>query len=223
MTASPARRFARQVVTTVRERSGFAHDVLDAALRQSTLSPEDRALATRLAYGSIQTEGTLDETLDRYITGGRVEPRVRDALRVAAYPAGMQILPGIYPAFAGYELAPPDPLCHDCPDRDPLRNLQGKVNLALPVAGQHLLTVRQQCARFTRGVSKTHAAQLGPGILEREINVAGRLRAQVRDLAAHPDLAHGLLQQPPDLRCQFADGQNFSDLFRRKQFAEVPL
>ena len=85
MTASPARRFARQVVTTVRERSGFAHDVLDAALRQSTLSPEDRALATRLAYGSIQTEGTLDETLDRYITGGRVEPRVRDALRVAAY------------------------------------------------------------------------------------------------------------------------------------------
>ncbi len=85
MTASPARRFARQVITTVRERSGFAHDVLDAALQKSDLSAEDRSLATRLTYGSIQTQGTLDDAVDRYATAGRIEPRVRDALRLAAY------------------------------------------------------------------------------------------------------------------------------------------
>ena len=85
MSASPARRFARQVVTKIRERSGYAHDVLDAALNHSDLCAEDRSLATRLTYGSIQTQGTLDEALDRYLKAGRVESRVRDSLRIAAY------------------------------------------------------------------------------------------------------------------------------------------
>jgi 16S rRNA (cytosine967-C5)-methyltransferase len=85
VTASAARRFAREVVTKVRERSGFAHDVLDSAMRSSELGPADRGLATRLVYGSIQTQGTLDDAIDRNLTSGRIEPRVRDALRVAAY------------------------------------------------------------------------------------------------------------------------------------------
>jgi len=85
MTAAPARSFARRVVTDVRERSAYAHDVLDAALKRSELTSEDRALATRLAYGAIQCEGTLDEAIDRHVTSGRVEPRVRDALRISAY------------------------------------------------------------------------------------------------------------------------------------------
>jgi hypothetical protein len=53
--------------------------------------------------------------------------------------------------------------------------------------------------------------------------MAGRLRAQIADLAAHPDRADALLQQPPDLRSQIADGQNLPRLLRREQFAEIPL
>ncbi len=85
MSASPARRVAREVVTRVRERSAYAHELMDSALRNAALSPADTALATRLAYGTIQAEGTLLEVLDRYLGGKRVEPRISDALRVSAY------------------------------------------------------------------------------------------------------------------------------------------
>jgi len=49
------------------------------------LTGEDASFATRLSYGAIQTEGTLDEAIDRHLGGKRIEPRVRDALRVSAY------------------------------------------------------------------------------------------------------------------------------------------
>ncbi|NTW27924.1 MAG: rRNA methyltransferase [Coriobacteriia bacterium] len=85
MSASPARRVARKVFTRVRERGSFAHETLDAALKAANLSSADTALATRIAYGSIQTSGTLRETVERYLDGKRVEPRIMDALSVAAY------------------------------------------------------------------------------------------------------------------------------------------
>lgn len=85
MSASPARTVAREVVTRVRERSAFAHELMDSALRAAKLSPADASLATRLAYGTLQAEGTLLEALDRYLGGKRVEPRISDALRVSAY------------------------------------------------------------------------------------------------------------------------------------------
>ena len=85
MSASPARMAAREVLTRVREGSAYAHEVLGATLRRLKLSGDDASFATRLAYGSIQTEGTLDEAIDRHLGGKRIEPRVRDALRVSAY------------------------------------------------------------------------------------------------------------------------------------------
>ena len=85
MSASPARRVARDVVTRVRERSAYAHELMDSALRAAALSPADAALATRLAYGTLQAEGTLAEAVDRYLGGKRIEPRIADALRVSAY------------------------------------------------------------------------------------------------------------------------------------------
>ena len=85
MSASSARVRAREVVSLVRERSGFAHEVFDSRLRDSDLPPAEVALATRLAYGTLQTQGTLDEAIDHYVGGKKLEPRVRDALRVAAY------------------------------------------------------------------------------------------------------------------------------------------
>lgn len=85
MSASPARLAAREVLTRVREGSAYAHEVLGGTLRRLKLTGEDAAFATRLAYGAIQTEGTLDEAINRHLGGKRIEPRVRDALRVSAY------------------------------------------------------------------------------------------------------------------------------------------
>jgi 16S rRNA (cytosine967-C5)-methyltransferase len=72
-------------VSQVRERSGYAHEVLDGRMRTHDLSATEAALATRLAYGTIQTQGALDEALARFLGGKKLEPRVRDALRVSAY------------------------------------------------------------------------------------------------------------------------------------------
>jgi hypothetical protein len=91
---------------------------------------------------------------------------------------------------------------------------------------QNLLSIRQQLAMRNLFAAEQHATQLGRGILECEIHVAGRLRAQVGDLACHPDLADRFFQQPFDLRREFRDGQNLSSRtagFRREQLPEVPL
>ena len=85
MSASDARRLARDVVSRVRERSGYAHEVLDSALRRASLPGDEVSFATRLAYGAIQTQGTLDEALDVHLGKKHLESRVRDALRVATY------------------------------------------------------------------------------------------------------------------------------------------
>jgi 16S rRNA (cytosine967-C5)-methyltransferase len=85
VSATPARRLARDVVTSVRERSAYSHEVLDAKLRTVQLPAAEVSFATRLSYGVIQTRGALDEALDRYLPGRRTEPRVRDALAVSAY------------------------------------------------------------------------------------------------------------------------------------------
>ena len=86
MSLAPARLAAIEVVRRVRERAAFAPAVLDSVLAKRSLSAEDAALATRLAYGTLQAEGTLDEAIDRFAARPHdIEPAVRDALRVAAY------------------------------------------------------------------------------------------------------------------------------------------
>lgn len=86
MGASPARRAAREVVTRVRERDAYAHETLDAVLREAALDSRDTAFATRLAYGTIASRGTLDEIVARYLDRPKaLEPAVADALALAAY------------------------------------------------------------------------------------------------------------------------------------------
>ena len=86
MSVAPARRAALTVLQRVRQRSAFGPETLDTVLRSLDLGAADSALATRLAYGTLESIGTLDEALDRFITRPeRVEPAVRDALRLAAY------------------------------------------------------------------------------------------------------------------------------------------
>jgi 16S rRNA (cytosine967-C5)-methyltransferase len=86
MSVAPARRAALAVLKRVRERTAFGPETLDAVLRASGLDSRDTALATRLAYGALQTMGTLDEAIDRVCDRpNALEDGVRDVLRLAAY------------------------------------------------------------------------------------------------------------------------------------------
>jgi 16S rRNA (cytosine967-C5)-methyltransferase len=86
VTLTPSRAAALRVVREARTRAGWGHELLGPALTAFGLSERDAAFTTRLAYGVLASEGTLDDVLDRYIDRpSRVHPLVRDALRVAAY------------------------------------------------------------------------------------------------------------------------------------------
>lgn len=61
--ASPARRAAYEVIRRVFEHGAWADRALPAAVRRHGLEGRDRALAQRLAYGTVQRRGTLDHLL----------------------------------------------------------------------------------------------------------------------------------------------------------------
>jgi 16S rRNA (cytosine967-C5)-methyltransferase len=88
VTVTPARRVAFDVVRRVFEDGAWA----DRALRGAAvgLDERDRALAQRLAYGTVQRVRTLDhaiETLARRPTT-KIDPPVLAALRLGAYQLG---------------------------------------------------------------------------------------------------------------------------------------
>jgi 16S rRNA (cytosine967-C5)-methyltransferase len=85
---SPARRAAYEVLLRVFEQDAYA----DRAFRTAAegLDDRDRALAQRLAYGSVQRVRTLDhaiETLGRRPVR-KLDPPVRASLRLGAYQLG---------------------------------------------------------------------------------------------------------------------------------------
>jgi 16S rRNA (cytosine967-C5)-methyltransferase len=85
---SPGRRAAYEVVLRVFEQDAYADRVLRTAA--GGLDARDRALAQRLAYGTIQRVRTLDhgiETLGRRPVR-KLDPPVRAALRLGAYQLG---------------------------------------------------------------------------------------------------------------------------------------
>jgi 16S rRNA (cytosine967-C5)-methyltransferase len=88
MTVSAARRAAYEVLLRVFEQDAYA----DRAFRTAAkgLDERDRALAQRLAYGSVQRMRTLDhaiETLGKRPVR-KLDPPVRAALRLGAYQLG---------------------------------------------------------------------------------------------------------------------------------------
>ncbi len=85
MSVSPARRAAYQVVLRVLEQGAYAHRALAGAVQG--LDGRDRALAQRIAYGTVQRVRPLDygiETLGRRPVR-KLDPPVRTALRIGAY------------------------------------------------------------------------------------------------------------------------------------------
>ncbi len=86
VTLSASRAAALRILTEIRRRDAWSHDAIARMLPGLGLEERDSAHATRLVYGVLSCEGTLDDALDRYIDRpGRTHPKVRDALRVAAY------------------------------------------------------------------------------------------------------------------------------------------
>jgi 16S rRNA (cytosine967-C5)-methyltransferase len=85
---APARRAAFQVVLRVFEDGAYADRALRSAA--SELGDRDRALARRLAFGTVQRVRTLDHAIE--VIGRRkvhrLDPPVRAALRLGAYQLG---------------------------------------------------------------------------------------------------------------------------------------
>ena len=82
---SPARRAAFQTLLRVFEEDAYADRAFPAAA--AGLEPRDRALAQRLAYGTIQRVRTLDHGIEALGKRpvARLDPPVRAALRLGAY------------------------------------------------------------------------------------------------------------------------------------------
>ena len=82
---APARRAAYTVIRRVFEQGAFADRALHSAA--ADLDARDRALATALAYGTVQRMRTLDHLLSGFVTRplDRLEPPVLAALRLGMF------------------------------------------------------------------------------------------------------------------------------------------
>jgi 16S rRNA (cytosine967-C5)-methyltransferase len=82
---APARRCAYAVLRRVFEHGAYADRALQA--EAASLDPRDRALAMRLAYGSVQRAGTLDHVIERLADrpARRLDPPLLAALRLGLY------------------------------------------------------------------------------------------------------------------------------------------
>lgn len=85
---APARRVALKSVSKCRNNSGRMREVLRASDDMNGLEARDRSLVSRLALGVVATHGLLDQKLNELVRRpSSLEPRVRDALCVAAFEA----------------------------------------------------------------------------------------------------------------------------------------
>ncbi len=116
VSATEARKLALEAIYRARRNDAWLSDVLSTALDKSELEPRDRAFAARIARGVSEHVGTLDEIIDSVADRpGRIEPQVRDVLRLAAYEAifldtpdravvseGVDLVRSVTPRAAGY-------------------------------------------------------------------------------------------------------------------------
>jgi 16S rRNA (cytosine967-C5)-methyltransferase len=104
--ASPARRAALNVVRRVHEQGAYADRALHGEARD--LAPRDRALAKRLAFGTVQRRGTLDWVIDRHVDR-RLDPQVRAALQLGLYQLLYTDVAAHAAVAESVELAKPNP------------------------------------------------------------------------------------------------------------------
>ena len=78
------RLLAVQALERFRRAGSWSEETLNALLRQRPLAERDAALGSRIFYGVLQQLYRLDFWLDEF-AAGRLEPKVRDILRVGLY------------------------------------------------------------------------------------------------------------------------------------------
>jgi 16S rRNA (cytosine967-C5)-methyltransferase len=85
VSVAPARRAAYTVVRRVFEQGAFADRALHSAV--ADLDQRDRALAMRLAYGTVQRKRTLDYLLEAFVSRplDRLDPAVLASLRLGMF------------------------------------------------------------------------------------------------------------------------------------------
>lgn len=110
-----SRRVACELLGEVRRRDARSRDLLRTSERMRRLDARERGQVTRLVLGVIGAEGFLDQRIDaRLRRAARLEPKVRDALRLAAYELlflstptavavsqGVELVRGVRPRAAG--------------------------------------------------------------------------------------------------------------------------
>jgi 16S rRNA (cytosine967-C5)-methyltransferase len=106
VSASPARRAALNVLRRVNEQGAYADRALHGESKD--LAPRDRALAKRLAFGTVQRRGTLDWVVARHVDR-RLEPQVRAALQLGLYQLLYTDVPQHAAVAEAVELAKPSP------------------------------------------------------------------------------------------------------------------
>jgi 16S rRNA (cytosine967-C5)-methyltransferase len=79
------RRAALDVLTAVRVDEAYANLVLPQVLRKHRLEGRDAGLATELASGAIRMQGLYDPVVDACLTKPRLQPEVRDVLRLGVH------------------------------------------------------------------------------------------------------------------------------------------
>lgn len=106
MTAlSPARKAAASLLGECRRRRGRIRDIARDSSVAAALSPQDRALAYRIALGVTSARALLDELVDTHVRRpSSLEPRVRDALRMAAFELCYLETPSAVAVSQGVEL-----------------------------------------------------------------------------------------------------------------------
>ncbi|MCS3441288.1 RsmB/NOP family class I SAM-dependent RNA methyltransferase [Microbacterium phyllosphaerae] len=86
-TVQPARRVAYDVLRAVSESEAYANLILPPAIAEAGLNPQDAALATELAYGTLRRRGTYDAIISAAADrpADEIDPAVLDALRLATH------------------------------------------------------------------------------------------------------------------------------------------
>jgi 16S rRNA (cytosine967-C5)-methyltransferase len=83
--ADPARHAAYDVLRAVDDRDAYANLLLPALLTERGLTGRDAAFATELTYGTLRGRGTYDAILAACSDRDRLDPPVRDVLRLGAH------------------------------------------------------------------------------------------------------------------------------------------
>lgn len=80
-----AREAALRVLERCRRDGAWSAQVLDQLLSSGNLTDRDAALAARLSLGVLQNDRYLDYYIDSFCSASKLEPKLRDILRLGAF------------------------------------------------------------------------------------------------------------------------------------------